>query len=86
MTMASSTQQFLELRDAPTSASGFACRGLFSPNYLLKHFAEQRGFPSADETRRLYEAVRRLWEDNVAGLRRPAGWPTQASDPPSSSS
>jgi hypothetical protein len=69
--MAPPTQQFLELRDAPAGTSSFACRGIFSANYLLRHFAEQGGYPTAEDVQPLYDEITMLWRENVAGLRSP---------------
>ena len=67
--MPASAQQFLELRDAPLGASSFSCRGIFSSNYLLKHFAEQPGYPTKAAVGQLYNEVEQLWQGNVGGLR-----------------
>src|SRR6266516_53877 len=68
--MALTSQQFLELRDAPAGANSFACRGIFSSSYLLKHFAEQPGYPTEIEAGSVYAEAKKLWEENVAGLRK----------------
>jgi hypothetical protein len=65
LNMASATQQFLELYDAPVGVRRFSCRGIFLPNYLVRHFAEQAGYPAAMELCPLYDEARKLWEENV---------------------
>lgn len=45
------------------------CRGLFSANYLRRHFPVHESFPKPDEIASLYESARRRWQDNADGLR-----------------
>jgi hypothetical protein len=67
--------------DEQTSA--FACRGVFSLNYLNQHFAKSEGFPSPDEARPIYEKVKARWLEDYAGLckRKEAYTRTQFLDP-----
>lgn len=53
-----------ETGDKPVS-----CRGLFSANYLRRHFPTHESFPKPDEIASLYESARRRWQDNADGLR-----------------
>jgi len=46
-----------------------ACRGLFSANYLRRHFPGHEAFPKAEEVSELYDSARRRWEENADGLR-----------------
>ena len=46
------------------------CRGILAPNYLRQHLALSEHIPSSQEIIPLYEAVRRRWVENYAGLRR----------------
>lgn len=45
------------------------CRGLFSANYLRRHFPNHESFSKTEEIAELYQAARRRWEDNADGLR-----------------
>src|SRR2546428_13441622 len=49
-----------------------ACRGIFSVNYLTKHFrdTDKENFPSTDDVRAIYEAVKARWQDHLPGLRK----------------
>lgn len=53
-----------ETGDKPVS-----CRGLFSANFLRRHFPAHASFPKSDEITDLYECARRRWQDNADGLR-----------------
>jgi len=61
--MTSSAQQILELRDAPIGASSCSCRGIFASNYLIRHFAEQSGYPTEVEVASLHEEAKELWQE-----------------------
>ena len=50
--------------------SPILCRGIFSANYLERHFKQSEGFPTADEVKPLYEAVKGRWHDKLPGLRK----------------
>ena len=67
--------------DEQTSA--FACRGVFSLNYLNQHFAKSEGFPSPNEARPIYETLKARWLEDYTGLckRREAYTRTQFLDP-----
>jgi hypothetical protein len=68
--MSSHAQQLLELRDAPDGEGAITCCGIFSVNYLQRHFAEAEGYPPAAEVSALYEAAKKRWEENIHGLRK----------------
>lgn len=57
---------------SPAEASGILCRGIFSLNYLGRHFrdADKENFPSAAEVRPIYEAAKARWQDHLHGLRK----------------
>jgi hypothetical protein len=44
------------------------CRGVFSANYLRKHFAQYEDYPKRDEVRPIYEKLKALWQDEYIGL------------------
>ena len=48
--------------------SWVVCRGVFSANYLRKHFAQSGDFPKADDVRPIYEKLKALWHDEYIGL------------------
>ncbi len=59
------------------------CRGVFSANYLRKHFAQSGDYPKADDVRSIYEKLKALWHDEYVGLckRREAYTRTQFLEP-----
>ena len=46
-------------------------RGLFSSNYLQRHFGHAADFPPVAEIETLYRDVRALWEEKLPGLANP---------------
>ncbi|MBI2929732.1 MAG: Eco57I restriction-modification methylase domain-containing protein [Verrucomicrobia bacterium] len=63
-------EQLQLLRDAPEEGHLFICRGIFSVNYLLRHFLDSEGCPSAEDVRALYDATKTRWHENLHGLRK----------------
>ena len=58
--------------DSPIEESGILCRGIFSVNYLAKHFRDRDkdNFPAAADVSSIYEAVKARWLDHLPGLRK----------------
>lgn len=63
-------EQLQLLHDAPEEGHLFTCRGVFSVNYLLRHFLDSEGCPLAEDIRALYDATKTRWDDNLHGLRK----------------
>lgn len=50
--------------------SPVVCRGIFSTNYLSRHFRNSEYYPTADEVTPYYEATKVRWRDYLPGLRK----------------
>jgi hypothetical protein len=66
--MRARTEQLQLISEASDASAALTCRGIFSLNYLARHFAEH--LPYSDEVRDVYEAAKTRWHENLAGLRR----------------
>lgn len=55
---------------AKADDSPVVCRGVFSANYLSRHFRNSEHYLTADEVSFCYEAAKTRWRDNLPGLRR----------------
>ena len=65
----SASQLSLAIQHEDQSAS-LECRGIFSLNYLKQHFARSDAFPTLEQARPLYEALKTRWIEEYAGLRQ----------------
>src|SRR6266404_9190268 len=68
--MQTRSEQLQLLHDAPEDGHSFTCRGIFSVNYLLRHFLNSQGCSSAEDAHALYEATKTRWHENLPGLRK----------------
>lgn len=50
--------------------SPVVCRGIFSANYLSRHFRNSEHYPTAVEVTLCYETAKTRWRDNLPGLRK----------------
>jgi hypothetical protein len=61
------SQLSLPIQDSVHSTA-FICRGIFSANYLIQHFAKSEGFPTVEDARPIYDRLKARWHDEFAGL------------------
>ena len=59
----------LGILDTEESAA-YACRHIFSLNYLQQHFAKSEGFPTLETARPIYDRLKERWLQDYAGLRQ----------------
>lgn len=55
---------------AKADRSPVVCLGIFSANYLSRHFRNSEHFPTADEISHCDQAAKALWSDKLPGLCR----------------